>query len=152
MSQFMSLKQTISNPKIYLPILFIFAWQATPSADSALFFFQINELGFKPEFLGSVRLAASIASLVGVVIFRSFLKDLKTKDVIFWTTLISVPLAMTQLLLTTHANRAIGIPDQLFALTDTVVLTVLGQIAFMPTLVLAASLCPPGVEGTVSLS
>ncbi|CAM9938722.1 unnamed protein product, partial [Phaeothamnion confervicola] len=30
-----------------------------------------------------------------------------------------------------------------------VVLTVLGQIAFMPTLVLAARLCPPGVEGTL---
>ena len=36
-----------------------------------------------------------------------------------------------------------------FALTDTVVLTVLGQVAFMPTLVLASSLCPPGVEGTL---
>jgi len=29
------------------------------------------------------------------------------------------------------------------------VLTVLGQLAFMPLLVLAASLCPPGVEGTL---
>lgn len=28
-------------------------------------------------------------------------------------------------------------------------LTVLGQIAFMPTLVLAARLCPPGIEGTL---
>jgi hypothetical protein len=37
-------------------------------------------------------------------------------------------------------------------LTDTVVLSVLGQIAFMPTLVLAASLCPPGIEGTLFAS
>lgn len=29
------------------------------------------------------------------------------------------------------------------------VLAVLGQLAFMPTLVLAARLCPPGVEGTL---
>ncbi|CAN0060412.1 unnamed protein product [Heterosigma akashiwo] len=32
---------------------------------------------------------------------------------------------------------------------DDVVLAVLGQIAFMPTLVLAARICPPGVEGTL---
>lgn len=149
-AQVEQLKSTFANPRIYLPVLFIFAWQATPTADSALFFFQTNELGFKPEFLGTVRLAASVASLTGVVIFRTFLSKVKVKDVIFWSTIASVPLALTQLLLTTHANRALGIPDQVFALTDTVVLTVLGQLAFMPTLVLAASLCPPGVEGTVS--
>lgn len=40
------------------------ALQATPSADSAMFFFQTNELGFTPEFLGRVRLAGSLASLV----------------------------------------------------------------------------------------
>ena len=139
----------ISNPKIYVPALFIFCWQATPSPDSALFFFQTNALGFKPEFLGSIRLAASIASLFGVVLFRTFLKDVSIKTIIFWASIASVPLALTQVLLTTHTNRALGIPDQLFALTDTVVLVVLGQIAFMPTLVLAANLCPPGVEGTL---
>ena len=149
-SQLKQLKNAIADPRIYLPVLFIFAWQATPTPDSALFFFQTNELGFKPEFLGSVRLASSIASLVGVLLFRTFLKEAKVKDVIFWTTIASVPLALTQTLLTTHLNRGLGIPDQLFALTDTVVLSVLGQIAFMPVLVLAASLCPPGVEGTVS--
>jgi BT1 family len=46
-------------------------------------------------------------------------------------------------------HEQIGIPDEAFAFGDDVVLTVLGQIAFMPTLVLAARLCPPGVEGTL---
>lgn len=150
-AQFGQIKSALVNPKIYLPVLFVFLWQATPSADSALFFYQTNELGFKPEFLGSVRLAASIASLSGILLFRTYLKNLKPKTVIFWASLLSVPLALTQTLLTTHFNRELGIPDKAFALTDTVVLTVLGQVAFMPTLVLAASLCPPGVEGTVRL-
>lgn len=55
----------------------------------------------------------------------------------------------TQLLLVYHVNRALGIPDEIFTFGDDVILTVLGQIAFMPTLVLAARLCPPGVEGTL---
>jgi hypothetical protein len=32
--------------------------------------------------------------------------------------------------------------NELFVLGDSVVLTVLGQVAFMPVLVLAAKLCP----------
>ena len=57
-----------------------------------------------------------------------------------------------QVLLATHANQAMGIPDKLFALTDSAVLSALGQLAFMPTLVLAARLCPPGSEGTLFAS
>ena len=148
-SQFITLKDTLTNPKIYLPVLFIFSWQATPTPDSAMFFFTTGELGFQPEFLGQVRLAASLAALAGVTIYRTFLKNISIKQVILWTSLLSVPLSLTQLMLVTHYNRVLGIPDQVFALTDTVVLTVLGQIAFMPTLVLAGTLCPPGIEGTL---
>jgi hypothetical protein len=73
------------------------------------------------------RLAASVAALVGVTVYRTFLKDVSIKTIILWTTLISIPLSLTQLMLVTHYNRVLGIPDQLFALTDTVVLTVLGE-------------------------
>jgi len=148
-AQLSELYKTFKNPSIYLPALFVFVWQATPSADSALFFFTTNELQFQPEFLGQVRLVGSLASLAGVLAFRYTLKDKPIKSVILWTTLLSVPLGLTQVLLTSHLNRQLGIPDKFFALTDTVVLSVLGQIAFMPTLVLAAKLCPPGVEGTL---
>ncbi len=32
---------------------------------------------------------------------------------------------------------------------DSLILTVMGKIAFMPVMVLAARLCPPGVEATL---
>ena len=151
-TQVFELFNTMSDPRIYLPVLFIFLWRATPDPGSAMFYFSTNELNFKPEFLGKVQLFSSIASLMGVGIYRQFLKDVKIKDIILWTTIISVPLSLTQYMLVTHSNRLLGIPDSAFALTDSVVLAVLGQVAFMPTLVLAASLCPPGVEGTLFAS
>ena len=40
--------------------------QATPAADTAFFYFETNQLGFTPEFMGRIRLAGSIASLIGV--------------------------------------------------------------------------------------
>jgi len=42
-----------------------------------------------------------------------------------------------------------GIDDRWFSLGDSLILTVMGQIAFMPVLVLSARLCPPGIEATL---
>jgi len=139
----------LSLPSIYKPVIFIFLWRSTPTADGAFLFFLTNDLGMGPEFLGRIRLACAAASLVGVFVYQNFLRTVPIKTILFWTSLISAPLGLTQLLLITHANRALGIPDGAFVFGDDVALTVLGQVAFMPTLVLAARLCPPGIESTL---
>ena len=139
----------IKQKSIYLPVAFLFIWQATPNAESAFFFFTTNELGFEPEFLGRVRLVTSLASLVGVFIFQKFLKSIPFRKILGWSIVISTLLGLTSLLLVTHANRAIGIDDRLFSLGDSVVLTVMGQISWLPILVLCARLCPKGVEATL---
>lgn len=138
----------IRQKAIWLPTLFIFFWQATPSSDAALFFFTTNELGFEPEFLGRVRLVTSLAALVGIWIYQRFLRAVPFRVILGWTTVLAATLGMTTLLLVTHANRAIGLDDHWFSLGDSLILTVMGQIAFMPVLVLSARLCPAGVEAT----
>jgi folate/biopterin transporter len=138
----------LRQKSIWLPTAFIFIWQATPTSDSALFYFTTNELGFQPEFLGRVRLVTSIAALVGVGVYQRFLRSIPFRRILGWTTVFSSALGMTTLLLVTHANRAIGIDDRWFSLGDSLILTVMGQIAFMPVLVLSARLCPAGVEAT----
>lgn len=151
-NQLQQLRKAASQKSIWLPTAFIFLWQATPTADSAFFYFTTNELGFQPEFLGRVRLVTSIASLVGIWLFQRFLKSVPFRTIFAWTTILSAVLGMTTLLLVTHANRALGIGDQWFSLGDSLILTVMGQISFMPVLVLAARLCPPGVEATLFAS
>jgi folate/biopterin transporter len=143
------LKQALSQKSIWMPTVFLFLWQATPASESAFFFFSTNELGFSPEFLGRVRLVTSFAALVGIWVFQRFLKAVPFRVIFGWSTVLSALLGMSTLLLVTHANRALGIDDRWFSLGDSLVLTVLGQIAFMPVLVLAARLCPPGVEATL---
>ncbi len=142
------LRQAITQKAIWLPTLFLFLWQATPTADSAFFFFTTNELHFEPEFLGRVRLVTSVASLIGIWIFQRFLKTVPYRVIFGWSTVLSAVLGMTMLLLVTHTNRALGIDDHWFSLGDSLILTAMGQIAYMPVLVLAARLCPAGVEAT----
>lgn len=147
--QLQQLRQAITQKAIWLPTAFVFVWLATPTADAAFFFFSTNELHFQPEFLGRVRLVTSGASLIGVWIFQRFLKSVSFRKIFAWSTVLSSVLGMTMLLLVTHTNRTLGIDDHWFSLGDSLILTVMGQIAYMPVLVLAARLCPPGVEATL---
>ncbi|WP_107669131.1 folate/biopterin family MFS transporter [Cyanothece sp. BG0011] len=147
--QIKQLWQAIKQKSILLPTIFVFLWQATPHADSAFFYFTTNELGFEPEFLGRVRLVTSIASLLGVFLYQKFLKNVSFRNILGWSVVISAALGMTMLLLVTHTNRVLGIDDHWFSLGDSLILTVAGQIAFLPILVLSARLCPKGIEATL---
>lgn len=146
--QVKQLRNVIAQKAIGLPAAFIFIWQATPTTHSAFFYFTTNELGFEPEFLGRVSLVTSVASLVGVWLFQRFFRNIPFQTIIGWTVVLSAVLGMTPLILITHVNRTLGIDDHWFSLGDSLILTVMGKIAWMPILVLAARLCPPGVEAT----
>ncbi|KAK6146057.1 hypothetical protein DH2020_019926 [Rehmannia glutinosa] len=145
----MQLWGAVKQPNVLLPTLFIFLWQATPQSDSAMFYFTTNELGFTPEFLGRVKLVTSVASLVGVGFYNGFLKSVLLRKIFLVTTLIGSALGMTQVLLVTGWNRQFGISDEWFAIGDSLIITVLGQVSFMPVLVLAAKICPEGMEATL---
>ncbi|KAJ6897698.1 hypothetical protein NC652_024493 [Populus alba x Populus x berolinensis] len=123
----------VKQPNVFLPTLFIFLWQATPQSDSAMFFFTTNKLGFTPEFLGRVKLVTSVASLLGVGLYNGFLKNVPLRKIFVATTV----------------TGKFGISDEWFAIGDSLILTVLGQVSFMPVLVLAAKLCPEGMEATL---
>lgn len=141
--------KAFKQKSILFPVIFVFIWQATPNADSAFFFFTTNELGFGPEFLGLVRLVTSVAALVGIGLYQKFLKTVPFRRILGWSIVISSGLGMTMLLLVTHTNRMIGISDRWFSLGDSLILTVMGEITFMPILVLSARLCPKGIEATL---
>ncbi|KAK3042175.1 hypothetical protein RJ639_001295 [Escallonia herrerae] len=138
----------IKHPNVFLPTLFIFLWQATPHSESAMFYFTTNKLGFTPEFLGRVKLVTSVASLLGVGLYNGFLKDVPLRKIFLVTTIIGTALGMTQVFLVTGLNRQFGISDEWFAIGDSLIITVLGQASIMPVLVLAARLCPEGMEAT----
>lgn len=149
LTQLKLLWNAIKQKYILLPTAFIFLWQMTPSADSAFFFFTTNELGFKPEFLGRVRLFTSLAALLGTWLYHRFFKNIPFRQILGWSVVVSSVLGLSALLLVTHVNRILGIDDYWFSLGDSIILTVMGQIAFMPVLVLAARLCPEGIEASL---
>lgn len=147
--QVKALWAAIKEPAVWKPALFLFLWQSTPTGEGAMLYFMTDDLGMGPEFLGRVRLVTAIASLGGVWLYQKYLRTVAIKDILFWTSIASAPLGLSQLLLISHANRSLGIPDQAFVFGDDVALAIFGELAFLPTLVLAARICPPGVEAVL---
>jgi folate/biopterin transporter len=148
-SQAETLWGALQQPAIWRPALFLFIWQATPTSDGAFFYFMTDDLHLGPEFMGRIQLVSAAAGLAGVWLYQQFFRNVNIKDLLFWSTIVSFPLGMLPLLLITHTNQALGIPDTALIYGDDVVLSALGEITFMPTLVLAARLCPPGVEAVL---
>lgn len=94
--QIRTLREAISQPSILYPAIFCFIWQATPSADTALFYFYNDALGFGPEFLGRIRLVGSVSALAGVWVFNTFLKKVQLRSIFRWTAITGTVLSFTQ--------------------------------------------------------
>ncbi|KVI01659.1 hypothetical protein Ccrd_020063 [Cynara cardunculus var. scolymus] len=131
----LELWQAVKQPNVFLPTLFIFLWQATPHSEAAMFYFTY--------------LVTSVASLLGVGLYNGFLKNVPLRKIFLGTTVTGTALGLTQVILVTGLNRQFGISDEWFAVGDSLIITVLGQASFMPVLVLAARLCPEGMEATL---
>lgn len=54
--------------------MFIFLFMSLPSSGSSMFYFYTNELGFTPEFMGSLRFIYATGSISAVIIYNKFLK------------------------------------------------------------------------------
>jgi folate/biopterin transporter len=136
----------LSQKSILFPLLFLVIWNATPSTGSAFFYFQTNVLGFQPEFFGRLGLISSLSSLLGIVLYNQKFKQVPLRTIFKWSCILGTILGTTPLLLVTHTNRMLGIPDTWFVILDDIVLSIFGQITFMPIMILAAKMCPPGTE------
>eukprot|EP00274_Cyanoptyche_gloeocystis_P008515 CAMPEP_0196664192 /NCGR_PEP_ID=MMETSP1086-20130531/56109_1 /TAXON_ID=77921 /ORGANISM="Cyanoptyche gloeocystis , Strain SAG4.97" /LENGTH=475 /DNA_ID=CAMNT_0042000385 /DNA_START=113 /DNA_END=1540 /DNA_ORIENTATION=- len=147
----MQLRHALSEPIIWKTTLFIFCIMATPGCDTAMMYFFTNKLGFQDdkEFFGRRDLITSLAALVGIVAFQKFLRHIRLRPIILWSTCIGTLLQATTLLVVTRMNVRLNVSDKVFVLGNSGIVAVLGQVQFMPILALAARICPRGIEGTM---
>jgi folate/biopterin transporter len=138
---------TLSQKTILYPLLLLMISNAMPKISTTLFYYEVNKLGFQPEFFGMIGSASSIASLLGIVLYNQQLKSIQLRAILKWTCILNMILGMLPLILVTHINRLIGIPDTWFAILDDIIISIFSQISTMPILVLAAQICPSGIEG-----
>jgi len=143
------LRSVVVQRRVWLPAAVVLFLLATPSSGEAYFYFLTDEIGLGGSALGRLNVISSSASLIGVLLYRRFLVDVRPSRLISTASILSAVLVLPQLLLVTRANRDLGVPDDWLIYGDDAVQAALGQVLFLPTLTLAARLCPPGQEGTL---
>jgi len=64
--------------------------------------------------------------LAGVFVFDAALKKVSFRPIFFWSTIVSTVLGLTQLMLVFRTNVALGIPDWIFCLGESAILSIVG--------------------------
>ena len=118
-----------------------------PKIATTMFFFEVNKLGFQPEFFGKLALFSSISSLFGIFLYNIKFKSVQLRTILKWTCILSVILGIFTLILVTRVNKLMRIPDTLFVILDDIILSIFYKITILPILVIATQLCPVGLEG-----
>ena len=137
------------TPGLLWAIVFVFVWRATPSSGGGLSYYMIDELNFDAEFFGRLSLVSHGMSIIGILIFRTFLLSIPLRKLFFWIIIASVVLSMPSLGLLYGWYEYVHMSPRFFALADTFISAPLTEIAFLPLLVLAARVCPKGIEATM---
>lgn len=139
----------VRKREIFIPIIFIFMFTAVPACNDAMFFFYTNQLGFRPEFMGKMKLAYGIGQIGGMVIYTNFLKNVEFKKLLVVNTFICIGISLSQLLLVTRVNEKIGIPDEIFAVFCSFIVQLIGELNMIPLLILCCRICPKNIEGSL---
>ena len=122
-----------------------------------MFYFYSNELKFSPQFIGFLRTLNSLALLFGIILYQMYLKHVKTlkfynfksnlKRLLFVASILTFFCGLSQLLLITRTNLAIGIPDKFFIITDNIVIVTVAELTSIPLLIYSSRICPKNLEG-----
>ncbi|KAF8704229.1 hypothetical protein HU200_031727 [Digitaria exilis] len=99
-------------------------------------------------FIGLIYSIGSVGSILGVLLYQGALKDYSLRSMLLWSQVLASLAGMLDLVLVARLNLKMGIPDYFFAVIDNSVSQMVGQLIWLPLLVLSSKLCPSGIEGT----
>jgi len=139
----------VKTPSICAPIGFVFLFMVIPTTSDAMFFFYTNKLGFEPEFMGRLKMASGLASVIGIYSYNRWLKTVPFQTVFLWSSLICALASSSQLLLVLRLNHYLYLPDSIFCLVSGFLVQAIGEMNALPVLVLCCRLCPKNIEGSM---
>ncbi|KAI5063221.1 hypothetical protein GOP47_0021768 [Adiantum capillus-veneris] len=146
-------KQTLKNPAIWRPALYVYLAQALcPDISESMFYWFTDPVvgpGFSEQFIGLVGGIGYLAMFVGVGLYNCWFRLYTLRTMFLWPQVAYVLMGLSDTIIVKRWNLKMGIPDHAFVIGDETLTDVIGRLQLIPFMVLSARLCPPGVEGTV---
>ncbi|RLN46987.1 hypothetical protein BBJ28_00010042 [Nothophytophthora sp. Chile5] len=145
-----ALATVVVDPICWRPMLWIFLSNALPpSLGEAMFSFKTAELGFSKSFLGFISTVGSLTLLGTTALYNAYFRDMPFRRMFFRIQLASACVSFAEFVLVSRLNLAFGVGDRFFIFGDEILSDVVARLKHMPSLVLCAKICPPGIEGTM---
>ncbi|GAB5369753.1 hypothetical protein AAMO2058_001432700 [Amorphochlora amoebiformis] len=102
-----------------------------------------------PGFLGWMDVAGYAFLFVGTIIYQKYFASWSYRSIFIFAQVLLVFVNLMDLIWVTRLNVKIGISDKVFLLGEEVLGPIVRRLSEMPMLILAAKLCPSGVEATL---
>lgn len=145
-----ALASVVVDPICWRPMLWIFLSNALPpSVNEAMFTFKTAELGFSKSFLSFISTVGSFTLLGTTALYNAYFRDMPFRRLFFRVQLASACISFAEFVLVSRLNVVLNISDQFFIFGDEILSDVVARLKHMPSLVLCAKICPPGIEGTM---
>lgn len=148
-SGFGDLRTMLKQPAVWGPLAFLFLYNAGPNYDDPLYVYFINELHFEPYMVGQIVVVHTLAKVIGVVLYRYALRGIEDRKLIVGLTVLSCPLLLSPLLLTTGLYQTMHINPRFLALSGELVREVFLHLQMMPAMARWVQLAPKHSEGAV---
>ena len=114
------------------------------------YFFMLSTCKISKFAFAMTGLVTTIAFIVGTWCYKQYLKNVETRTLLFWDTIMVIVSQVAGLAWALRWNLKIGINDLIFALlTDVVFGTVSRALNMLPSLALFVKITPKGIEATV---
>ncbi len=146
---FKTLGRAFKSPNIWKPALFLFIVSVTPGFGAVTSYYFENVLKFSAVQFSILDVTSYVTSIIGTIIYKKYLARVSFRKIFFVVLAIAWVLKWSYVSIVTGFNESIGISNMVLAMGDSIILSLLGQFILLPSVVLAAKICPDGVEGSL---
>jgi BT1 family len=136
---------------LYLPILFVFFYNAGPTVDDAYSYLITSNVytSFSNWELSLLKFVGIFGSLAGTLIYWKWMSEANLRRVFVVCTIGGVVAGLSRIVMATDSTGSIGVSNSLYVSFDSFLISLAARLAFMPGLVLAAQSCPKGIEAII---
>jgi hypothetical protein len=119
-----------------------------PGITDAMFYFEVDVLGFDQTNFAWINLISSIASIVGIWCYRALFKLTPLWKYLLITTIFYSLIQSSNLLLATQHTYWLGLSAADFTYVNSFLYGTVNELHLMPLMVMACYMCPKDVETT----
>merc|ERR1712166_661241 len=144
--QLRGLFDTMQLKAAWKPMLYIFSYNMLQIPNAAWNTFQVDGLNFSDFEMGMMRVMAALATLAGLLTYKYFWAETSWRWNYVFTSLIGMVFSCLSLVLVTRQTHYLGMGDFAFAAAIKCSFSFGMGVQFMPSVLIALSLCPKHQE------